>query len=58
MRNRDELIRSFKDYSGQTIIRIEAGSQTGVLGPFADWLNDPKHCLVGVKSQHQDEASS
>jgi len=58
MRNRDELIRSFKDYSGQTIIRIEAGSQTGVLGLLDDWFNDPKHRLVDVKSQHQDEVSS
>ena len=26
MRNRDELIRSFKDYSGQTFNMIESGS--------------------------------
>ena len=58
MRNRDELIRSFKDYSGQSIIWIESGSLTDVPRSLSDWLNDPKHCLVGVKSQHQDEASS
>ena len=38
MRNRDELIRSFKDYSGQTVIMIVSGSLTDVPRLLADWL--------------------
>ena len=40
MRNRNERIQSFKDYSGQALNTTEIGSQTGVLRSLADWLND------------------